>query len=355
MSHPSQLIIERRGPVGLITLNRSEALNALTLEMIRGIRTVLAEWRDFDDIKMVVFQGAGERAFCAGGDVKKVYEAGVHLDDLDLKTALAKVYFAEEYRMNREMFHYPKPLVAFMNGITMGGGWGVAGACKIRVACETTAFAMPEVAIGFFPDVGSVYHLTRCPEKTGYWLALTGNAIRAADMMPMGLATHYMNFNDFGPCLEQMIEVGDLTMLDQFSDAPDPDQGHLFKHEHDIKKWFSASSVEGILDNLDQSDLWLAGETAKVMRTRSPTSLKLTLAYLRRMEGASFDAVTAMDYRLAVLLMRGHEFYEGVRAQLIDKDKNPKWRPATLGEVSDEIIEKHFGVELPDLDHVAAA
>ncbi len=345
-----QLIIEHRGPVGIITLNRPNALNALTLGMIRGIREVLGEWRDRDEIRMILFRGAGDRAFCAGGDIKKVYEAGAKITDPVHKIALAKTYFADEYRMNRELYHYPKPLIAFMNGITMGGGFGVAGPCQYRVATEKTVFAMPEVGIGFFPDVGSLHSLLRCPRRTGYWLGLTGDSIRAADMLPMGLATHYIPEDQFASCLEQMIEVGDLGILDQFSEAPNPDGARIFPAEMDIDKWFDNSRIESILKALDEDGAPLAVDTARLMRTRSPTSLKLTLSYLLKMKEASFDEVTALDYRLAMRCMLGHEFYEGVRAALIDKDKNPQWSPATLAQVSDDVIANYFANDLPDLD-----
>lgn len=352
MSVDPHLIVEHRGPVGLITLNRPEALNALTLGMIRGIRAVLAQWRDQEEITMIVIRGAGDRAFCAGGDVKKVYEAGVGITDPDHKATLAKVYFADEYRMNRELFHFPKPIIAFMNGITMGGGFGVAGPCPYRVASEKTVFAMPEVGIGFFPDVGSLHSLLRCPRRTGYWLALTGDTIRAADMLPMGLATHYIPEDQFPTCLEQMVEVGDPGLLDQFSGKPDPSGAKIFPAEMEIDKWFDHKSLENVLDHLDQAAQPLAMETARLIRMRSPTSLKLTLAYLLKMQGQSFDAVTAMDYRLAIRCMLGHEFYEGIRAALVDKDKNPQWFPARLDEVDDGVIANYFAGDLPDLDQL---
>ena len=349
-SDEHQLIIEHRGPVGIITLNRPNALNALTLGMIRGIREVLAEWRDREDIRMILFRGAGDRAFCAGGDIKKVYEAGAQITDPVHKIALAKTYFADEYRMNRELYHYPKPLIALMNGITMGGGFGVAGPCAYRIATEKTVFAMPEVGIGFFPDVGSLHSLIRCPRKTGYWLGLTGDTIRAADMLPLGLATHYIPEDRFASCLEQMVEVGDLAILDQFSEKPDASLARLLPAMLDIDKWFENKTIESILQALDESSSPLGKDTARIMRGRSPTSLKLTLAYLLKMKEASFDEITAMDYRLSMRCMLGHEFYEGVRAALIDKDKNPQWSPATLASVSDDVIANYFAGDLPDLD-----
>lgn len=350
MSADSHLTIEHRGPFGLVTLNRPEALNALTLGMIRGIREVLAEWRNNTDIKAVIFRGAGDRAFCAGGDVKKVYEAGVGIDDPDLKTALARTYFANEYRMNRELFHFSKPTIAFMNGITMGGGFGVAGACKTRVATDKTVFAMPEVGIGFFPDVGSVYSLTRCPQKAGYWLGLTGSSIEAADMMAIGLATHFMREDQFAAALEQAIEVEDPELLDTFTEIPNIKTARLVPHLPMIEKIFSTGSVENIFEALHQTATPFAEETARIVLGRSPTSLKLTLAYLRRMEDASFDAVTAMDYKLAIRCMQNREFYEGIRAALIDKDRTPRWMPRILADVDDGVIENYFTGDLLDLD-----
>lgn len=352
MTTDSGLIIEHRSGFGLITLNRPEALNALTLGMIRGIREVLAVWRDDPEIRAVVFRGAGNRAFCAGGDVKKVYEAGIGIDDPVLKTTLARTYFADEYRMNRELFHYPKPTIAFMNGITMGGGFGVAGACKTRVATEKTVFAMPEVGIGFFPDVGSVYTLTRCPKRAGYWLGLTGASIGAADMMALGIATHYMNGDQLAAAFEQMIELEDPEFLDTLSETPGGAGAKLVPHLDMIEKLFSANTVEAIVESLSQSGDGFAAETGKIIASRSPTSLKLTLAYLDRMHDASFDAVTAMDYRLAIRCMQGHEFYEGIRAALVDKDKSPRWQPGLLAEISDDVIENCFAEDLPDLDQI---
>lgn len=346
----SNLLIEHRSGIGIITLNRPEALNALTLGMIRGLREVLADWRVDPQIRAVVFRGAGDRAFCAGGDVKKVYEAGVGIDDPELKTTLARIYFADEYRMNRELFHYPKPTIAFMDGITMGGGFGVAGACKIRVATEKTVFAMPEVGIGFFPDVGSVYTLSRLPQRAGDWLALTGSSIGAADMVPLTIATHYMRAESFATALEQMIEVEDPVILDDLNEKPDALPARIKPHLDEIQTLFAGDRVEDIFAALDAAGTVLATETAKIMRTRSPTSLKLTLAYLRRMHDATFDAVTAMDYRLAIRCMQDHEFYEGIRAALIDRDKTPAWKPDRVERVKDNVIENYFKADMPDLD-----
>lgn len=351
MSPDQNLEITAHGPVRLITLNRPEALNALTLGMIGGIRKVLADWRDDPGVQMVVFRGAGGRAFCAGGDVKAVYQAGVHEQDPDQRTALAQVYFAEEYRMNRDLFHYPKPLIAFMNGITMGGGFGVAGPCRIRVASEKTIFAMPEVGIGLFPDVGSMYSLTRCPDHAGAWLALTGETIGAADMLHFGLATHHIADDQFASILTALEQGGDPnTILHGFTSAPDLSHSRLIGNTAEMNAFFGGENVEGIVAALQAAATPFARAALKTIAGRSPTSLKLTHRYFQKMTGADFDTVTAMDFRLAMHCMLGHEFYEGIRAALIDRDKTPRWNPARLEDVQGDVIENYFGPDRWVLD-----
>lgn len=324
------LLTEPCGKGIQVTLNRPEALNALSLPMIQGIRRVLAETRDDDGVEFIVFRGAGDRAFCSGGDVKAVYLAGLEKRD----TTLAKEYFSEEYSMNRELFHYPKPLIAVMNGITMGGGFGVAGPCRVRIATEKTVFAMPEVGIGLFPDVGSMYFLTRLPRRIGLWLALTGERLDGQEMAAVGLATHFMKSGE-------IVDFADPGL------PPSPGPRWTGRRGDEdvaeiIENYFSFSEVEEILENLDQDKSLFARRSAEVIRTKSPTSLKLTCAYYHKMIGKDFDAVTDMDYRLAIGCMEGHEFYEGIRAALIDKDRNPLWQPERLNDVRDDVIESYF-------------
>ncbi len=336
----SDILFERHGLTGVVTLNRPTALNALSLGMIRRIRAILAECRNDPTIEALVFKGAGDRAFCSGGDVKAVYQAGVGVQDSDEKIALARVYFADEYRMNRELFHYPKSLVAFMNGITMGGGFGVAGPCRTRIATPGTVFAMPEVGIGFFPDVGSMYALTRCPDNIGHYLALTGNKITGEDMIASGLATHFIedkedkDVNNFYSNINEFIEETHVKHEEK--------NESLRNVRQIINYTFSFKTVEGILKALDGVNDPFAKETISTIRGRCPTSVKLAHAYYLRMKGQDFDTVTAMDYRLAMHCMLGHEFYEGIRAALIDKDKNPQWNPARLEDVSNDVIENYF-------------
>jgi enoyl-CoA hydratase len=330
------LDVARRGGVGIITLNRPEALNALTHGMICGISKVLSDWAVDDDIKIVIFRGAGDRAFCAGGDIKAVYHAGVGLTTPEEKTALAKVYFADEYRMNRQMFHYPKPTVALMNGIIMGGGYGVAGACRYKVVSETTKFAMPEVGIGFFPDVGVQYYLTRCADHAGYWVALTGDVIGAADMVHYNLATHFIPAAEHDHLLEEIVEYGDASVLDSL--GRETGVGRLMENRDAINRIFALGSVAEIMQALESGDEFCRA-TAATMRTRSPFSMVLTLASLRNNIGADFDTVTARDYCLAIRFCMGHEFYEGIRAAVVDKDRKPRWDPAAVENVDMGVIE----------------
>lgn len=350
------IICERFGSGVVITFNRPEALNALTLGMIRAIRAILATYKEDEGVKALVFKGAGGKAFCAGGDIKAVYHAGVGLTDPAQKAALAKTYFADEYRMNRELFSYPKPIVAMMDGITMGGGFGVAGPCRYRVATENTSFAMPETGIGFFPDVGSMYYLTRVPDRMGHWMALTGHTVNGANMMAFGLASHSMPSSKIEECIAEICKSdgGVQAVLERMHQSHAPKNETLRSVVKIITKAFEHNTVEKILAALDEPGHDFAARTAAIMHSRSPTSLKVTHAHYQKMQGRSFDEVTAMDYRLSIRFALGHDFYEGIRAALIDKDKNPKWTPATLAEVSDSVIASYFADDLPDLDAVDA-
>ncbi len=338
----------------VITLNRPEALNALTLGMIRAIRKVLADCRGVENVRALIFKGAGGRAFCAGGDIKAVYHAGVGLSDPVEKAALARTYFAEEYMMNRELFSYPKPIVAMMDGITMGGGFGVAGPCRYRVATENTNFAMPETGIGFFPDVGSMYYLTRVANRMGHWMALTGHTVNGANMMAFGLASHSMPSARIEECVAKICEgaAAPQAVLEGMHQSHAPKNETLRSVVSIIENAFENKTVEKILDALDEPGHDFAARTAAIMRSRSPTSLKLTHTYYQKMQGRSFDEVTAMDYRLSIRFVLGHDFYEGIRAALIDKDRKPQWNPARLEDVSDDVIANYFAPDIPDLDAI---
>lgn len=338
-----ELIAGKSGSLALLTLNRPEALNALSLDMIRGMAVLLTQWAADDTVRAVFITGAGERAFCAGGDIKAAHALGLRYKKGEVDEALISQYFAEEYALNRQLFHYPKPLIAYMDGITMGGGFGVAGPCRYRIVTERTRFAMPEVGIGLFPDVGSVWFLNRCPGQIGAWLAVTGNTIGPADMMYAGLGTHILPAGAAAAIGDRLAEGGDIadTLDSMKADLPDR-QADLETHRTLIDSCFRYDTVEDIVEALrDEGSAW-ARECARVIGTRSPLSLKVSLAHLRRAKGQDFDEVTDRDLTLAHNFMKGHDFFEGVRALVIDKDRQPRWDPPVLAAVSTAMVEDNF-------------
>ncbi len=360
-----EILIRKEGGVAHVTLNRPAALNALTLEMIRILSTSLADWERDESMQAAIITGAGDRAFCAGGDIKAAYSLGMSYRRGETDKRVISLFFGEEYRMNRQLFHCRKPLFAIMDGITMGGGFGVAGPCRFRVATEKTVFAMPEVGIGFFPDVGSTYFLNRCPGQIGSWLAVTGGQIGPADMLYAGLATHYIpqdRIAAFRAALESALaraadpaaaEKAGQDVLAEFSGRP-PGPGPLEQNQTLLDKCFAFDTVEEIADSLGGAETDWAEETARLIAGRSPTSLKVALMHLRCARGNSFDSITADDFMLAQHFTQGHDFYEGVRAMVIDRDRQPRWIPARLADVSDDDVAQYFSETGHCLDNLAA-
>lgn len=343
MNDSGEVLFEARQGVGFIILNRPKALNALTQSMIHQISPQLAAWQEDHSIKAVVVRGSGERAFCAGGDVRAVWQAG---KDGDRMTA---DFFREEYRLNRLIHVFAKPYVALIDGVTMGGGVGLSVHGSHRVAGDRTLLAMPEVGIGLFPDVGATYFLPRLPGRLGLFLALTGWRLKAADAIYCGLATDYVASDRIGALAEAFTELDWTTndaellvdgLIDRFKS--DPGESELASHREFIDHCFSARSVESILAALDGSgDDW-AGKVAGLIRKASPTSLKVTFAQLEKGAALDFDAAMVQEYRLSQAFMAGPDFYEGIRALLVDKDNAPKWSPATLDAVTPQAVEAHF-------------
>lgn len=318
---------EKRGALGLLTLDRPAALNALTHGMINALAASLAEWRADDDIKVVAIRGSGDRAFCAGGDIRAVQQAVAAGTDEGARL------LRDEYHLNALIGSYPKPYVALLHGITMGGGAGVSVHGRYRLADGGLNFAMPETAIGFIPDVGSSYFLSRCPGELGMYLALTGARIGLGDAIDARLITHAVNREDFEPVLEALARGGtvDAVLKSVARKAP---AGSLTPHRRRIETIFSGASVEAILERLDRDGSDFARETAQTIRTRSPTSLKLVYRQIRAAAHLDLKQCLAMEYRLALRVLSGHDFREGVRAALVDKDRNPKWQPSSLAGVS---------------------
>ena len=334
MSNDPEILFERRGEAGIVTLNRPKALNALTHGMVVAMKAQLDEWAGDLAIGTVVVRGAGERAFCAGGDIRALAESG------RAGTNYALDFWRDEYILNATIKHYPKPYVALIHGIVMGGGVGVSVHGRYRVADETAVFAMPETGIGFFPDVGGSYFLPRCPGETGMYLALTGARLKVADTRYVGVSTHIVPQAQWNGLVDRLA-AGDapehaLAKFDNEIPAP------LAEHRAQIDHLFAAESVEAIVVGLDaQSNEW-AAVTAGTIRAKSPTSLKLTFREMREGRELSFDACMRMEYRMANRVLAGSDFYEGVRAVIVDKDNAPKWRPTALNEVNDKTIEAYF-------------
>ncbi len=330
------------GQLGWIKLNRPRALNALNGDMIRALFAKLTQWAAASHIKAVVITATEGRAFCAGGDLRTLYE---HHQQHDPQVAL---FFKEEYELNRFIFHYPKPYIAFLDGITMGGGVGISVHGSHRVATDRLLFAMPETGIGFFPDVGGTYFLPRLPGKLGFYLGLTGARLNGDDCVAIGIATHKMVPASIPACISALAEKNfsadarlSVTEVLQSFQVPVA-TNTLLSEQEAINLCFSASTMEEILQRLQQSAHPLCQEAAVAITQKSPTSLKVTLKALQQGALLSMDACIQQEYQLACTFLAEHDFLEGIRAVIIDKDHNPHWQPASLEAVTAAIIDPYF-------------
>jgi enoyl-CoA hydratase len=329
----AEVLFERRGHAGIITLNRPKALNALTLDQVRSMTPQLKAWAVDDRVHTVVIRSAGDRAFSAGGDVRALYESGRD------RTPYASQFWAEEYRLDTLIKEFPKPYVALIQGLVMGGGVGVSFNGSLRVVCETTTFAMPETGIGLFPDVGGTFFLPRLAGRMGLYLALTGARLKAPELRHLGLATHIARFDEFDTIVEALADKPAHLALRPWADGvPDP----IEKLQQQVDYHFGGGSVEAVLANLDADSGEWAQATANTIRAKSPTSLKIAFRQMEVGLAKSFRDCMAIEFRLTERIQRGTDFYEGVRATIIDKDGAPKWRPATLEEVKPWIIDDYF-------------
>lgn len=342
-----EILFEQRGGAGLVTLNRPRALNALTLAMIEALHVRLEAWARDDSIACVVVRGRGGRAFCAGGDVRSIYalhRAG-RVDE-------TRPFWAAEYGLVALIARYPKPYISLIEGIVMGGGVGISLHGSHRISSDSYAFAMPEVGIGLFPDVGMTYALPRLPGRTGTYLALTGARIGAGDALAVGLATHHAAAADFDAIVTALAEGEAADAVLTRHAAPPPATGPLVAERAVIDDAFAGESVAAVLARLDAASAGgsaFAEETAALIRTRSPTSLCLAHEQMRRGPGLDCAAAILTEFRLAIRAMQGRDFFEGVRAMLVDKDGAPSWQPADLGAVSPEAIQAAFR-PLPDAE-----
>lgn len=323
----TDILFERRGRLGLITLNRPKALNALTHDMALRLERQLDHWRDDPGVAVVAIQGAGDKAFCAGGDVRALYDAG----RVDGRSNWR--FYADEYRLNTKIKRYPKPYVSIMDGIVMGGGVGVSVHGSLRVATERTMFAMPETGIGLFPDVGGTWFLPRLPGQVGMWLGLTGSRLRGADTVAAGVCDWLIQAAELSSLLD-VLATGEVPTPS--SDCP------TLEYMDEIDQSFGGDSVESILAALERLGLdWAAGQRAGIL-AKSPTCTRIAFRQIRAGASLEFEDCMALEYRLARFCMMQPDFYEGVRAVIIDKDNAPKWTPATLAEADDAHVAPAF-------------
>jgi enoyl-CoA hydratase len=329
------------GSVGLITLNRPKALNALDQGMCLAIDAALNIWAKDDGISAVIVRGAGDKAFCAGGDVRLAREDGIAWKRGESDGRIVREFFRDEYRMDRRVATFPKPCIALIDGITMGGGVGISVHGTYRLATPRTVLAMPETQIGLFPDVGTSYILPRLAGQVGAWMALTGARLNAADCRLLGLATHVVDHERLDDLVAELTAGASIeAAIGRY--AADPGEPELPANRVAIDRCFAHDRVEDILAALDADGGAFAIETAATLRLMSPTSLKLTLKLMRKGRSLGVDDCFRMDYRLSQSVLAGHDFYEGVRAQLVDKDRQPKWYPASLDAVDDSAIDSLF-------------
>lgn len=336
------LTVHRTGKAGVLTLNRPQALNALNHDMVRAMRDQLEAWAIDPAIEVVLVRGSGDRAFCAGGDIRQIHDLGKVEGKAGTPEQLA--FFAYEYRLNAYLHRYAKPLVALIDGIVMGGGVGVSVHGPWRVGSEKTLFAMPEVGIGFFPDVGGTHFLPRLRHEVGSYYALTGERARQADAYAAGILTHCVPSARLDE-LEAALGAGGKVARTLGRFHQDPGEAPIAPHLKAIERLFSGLSVEEILSDLDREDgpsRDFARKAASVMRAKSPTSQMIALHQMRIGRDMDMDACMVTEFRIVSRIMRGHDFYEGVRAAIIDKGATPQWRPAALSDVDPADIAAHF-------------
>jgi enoyl-CoA hydratase len=339
-----EILVRVEGRVGRLTLNRPKALHALTLGMCRRMIEALLAWNDDPAVELVMLDHAGERGFCAGGDIRTLYDSARDGGEA------AREFFFVEYRLNELLHRYAKPVAAFLDGVVMGGGVGISMPARYRVATERIAFAMPETGIGLFPDVGGGWWLSRMPDHIGLWLALTGARIRAADCELLGVATDYVESSRIEALKAAVVEdpAAIETLLTEFE--AEPGRPPLAQHQDEIARIFSRDSVEEIFAALAASDTDWARDQLKTLSAKSPQTLKVAFRQLRLAQSMpSFVDNMRMEYRIASRVVVRPDFIEGVRAVIVDKDHSPRWSPARVEDVPQALLDEIFA-PLPPSD-----
>lgn len=329
----SDILFEKRGCVGLVTLNRTKALNALTVDMINKLSHQLKQWEMDDTIKAVILTSASERAFSAGADIRFVY---------DNRANPPYDFFRVEYLMNCAIFRYPKPYISLVDGIVMGGGVGLSFHGRYIAAGSKTLFAMPETGIGFFPDAGGAYFLPRVPRNVGLYCGMTGARLGQGDCLKFGLVMHAVEPDNFDAIVKEISEGDEPeAVLAKYAGAA---QGQGLEEEKlcVIEDAFAGGSVSEIIARLKANPHSFAKETLELMLSRSPMSVHIAFEQMRRGATLSFEDCMAMEYRVLERILKDNDYYEGVRATLVDKDGAPKWQPASFDEVSEDKLQAYF-------------
>ncbi len=340
MTPTQDILFELKGHAGVVTLNKPETLNAVTDEMLTALNAQLDVWENDEAVNHVVIKAVEGRAFSAGGDIRHLYDTGTAGNyDFD--------FFAREYVLNARIRKFPKPYIALVDGIAMGGGVGVSFHGSHRIAGDKIGFAMPEVGIGFFPDVGASYFLSRLPHQMGLYLGLTGNRIKSADCVTLGLANHYVPSDQFAELEVALCNESDANAaIACFAQAPDT--APYLTYAPFVERAFAAPSLAEVLSELHDMQReggeigeWSA-KTLATLKAKSPTSLAIAFRQIRAGASLDIDECMRMEYRILKRVLPEQEFYEGIRAAIIDKDNAPVWSPTSLADVDPSTIDAHF-------------
>lgn len=338
-----EILTEAAGGIRILTLNRPKAINSLTHSMVTTMHSLLRDWAADDDVEAVVVRGAGERGLCAGGDIVAIYES-IHTDG----GAATRKFWHDEYLLNHFIARYPKPYVVLMDGIVMGGGVGVSVHGSIRVVTDTSKVAMPEVGIGFVPDVGGTYYLARTPGNLGLHAALTGAPFSGSDAIAMGFADHYVPHQALDDFARAIVADGIDDAVKNYAVAPP--SSNLVAQRSWIDECYAGDTTADIVAALRGHDAGPANDDANLIASRSPTALAVALEAIRRAGRLdTLEDVLRQEYRVSCATLRSHDLAEGIRAQVIDKDRNPRWEPSSLSAVTAADVEAFFAPAENDL------
>jgi len=335
-SGEDEILFHHQDHAGIITLNRPRALNALNLNMVRRMDRQLRDWADDGAVRHVIIQATPGRAFCAGGDIRAIYDWKKE-NNPDLLA-----FYYEEYRLNHMIKRYAKPYIALIDGIVMGGGVGLSVHGQARIIGNNALFAMPETGIGFFPDVGGSYFLPRCPGQSGFYLGLTGARIKSADMLWAGIATHHVSSDVLSGLCDRLAAAENVDGVIASLGKSAHQKSELSDVSGEIDDVFSRLTMAEILAALDASGSEFAQNTAKTLAAKAPASLCVVLRQLREGGDLSFEDCMAMEYRLVSRFVDEHDLFEGIRAVVVEKDGAPKWRPGNLGAVTAAMVDSYF-------------